>query len=172
MDLPTFETERLLLRPYTLDDAEVAFAVNCDPEVSKYSGDGGVKTREEMGVILRDHVIADYAKYGYGRYAVVLKESAEYIGFSGLKYLADVDSVDMGYRFAKKIWGQGIATESCRPFLEFAFQTLGLKKLIGVVMPENTGSVRVLEKLGFSLERQFVEDGVDWRQYQLRNNDG
>ena len=68
MGLPEFETERLILRPYCMADVDAAYAVNLDPEVSKYTGDGGPKTRDEMTAILREHVIADYAKYGYGRW--------------------------------------------------------------------------------------------------------
>ena len=87
MELPQFETERLILRPYTMDDADSAYEVNRDPEVSRYTGDGGPKTRDEMLTILRDHVIADYQRHGYGRYVVNHKENNENIGFSGLKYL-------------------------------------------------------------------------------------
>jgi len=169
MELPQFETERLILRPYTLDDVDSAYEVNRDPEVSRYTGDGGPKTRDEMLTILRDHVIADYQRHGYGRYVVIHKENNENIGFSGLKYLTEHDEVDIGYRFAKKMWGKGIATESCRPFLDYGFHTLKLKKIVGLVVPENAGSIRVLKKLGFSLERQFVEDGEDVLQYALLN---
>ena len=150
-----------------MDDVDGAYAVNRDPEVSKYTGDGGPKSRDEMVTILSEHVIADYQKNGYGRYAVIHKESGEYIGFSGLKYLPEKDEVDLGYRFAKKYWGQGIATESCRPFLEYGFKTLKLDKIIAMVLPDNLGSERVLEKLGFSFEKRFTEDDVEVVQFAL-----
>ena len=170
-ELPVFETERLLLRPYTMDDVESSYQVNRDPEVSRYTGDGGPKTREEMATILRDHVLADYQKHGYGRYLVFHKEAEQNIGFSGLKYLPEEDEVDIGYRFAKKFWGQGIATESCHPFLAYGFEVLQLPSIIGMVLPDNKGSIRVLEKLGFTFERDFMEDGEKVLTYRLLATD-
>ena len=150
-----------------MDDVDGAYAVNRDPEVSNYMGDGGPKSREEMATILRKHVIGDYQKHGYGRYVVIHKDSGENIGFSGLKYLPEKDEVDLGYRFAKKYWGQGIATESCRPFLEYGFETLKLEKIMAMFLPANVGSGRVLEKLGFSFEKRFIEDGEEVVQFAL-----
>ena len=171
MNLPLFETKRLLIRPYTMNDVDEAYEVNRDPEISRYTGDGGPKSREEIETILRDRVLADYEKHGYGRYAVIHKESQENIGFSGLKYLPEMNEVDLGYRFAKKYWGRGIATESCHPFLAFGFNSLNLKRIIGMVLPENIASSHVLEKLGFSFEKKFLEDEQEVLQYVLKRTD-
>ena len=162
-----FETDRLLLRPFIMGDVDDAYRLNLDPEVSRYTGDGGPKTREEMEAILRDDVLGDYQKHGFGRSAVIYKETGEFIGFSGLKYLSETDEVDIGYRFARKFWGKGIATESCRPFLDFGFNTLGLTKICAMLLPENTGSRRVLEKLGFIFLENFMEDGGEVAKYIL-----
>jgi ribosomal-protein-alanine N-acetyltransferase len=159
------ETERLLMRPYTLDDIEAAFQVNLDKAVSKYTGDGGVKTRKEIQQIIESTTMADYEKYGFGRLAVIYKPDNKYIGFSGLKYLPEFDMVDIGYRFASAYWGMGIATESARPFIPYGFEHLNLREIVGFVMPENKASANVLKKLGFHLEGLFDYDGEMVEKY-------
>lgn len=70
------------------------------------------------------------------------------IGFSGLKYLPELEAVDVGYRFVLDVWGQGLATESGRACLAFGFDVLGLDEILALVLPGNVASVRVLDKLG------------------------
>ena len=83
----------------------------------------------------------------------------EFIGFAGLKYLDDMDEVDLGYRFAKEYWGKGIATEAAKACVDYGFNKLGLSRIIAMVLPQNKGSIRVLEKLNFKFEKEMVEDG-------------
>ena len=163
------ETERLLLRPYTVNDIEAAYQMNLDPEVSRYTGDGGVHSLEEIDTIIRTHVLGDYQKHGFGRMAVVWKETNEYIGFSGLKYLPEFDAVDIGYRFKSAFWGKGIATEANLPFIDYGFKTLKLNKIIGMAFPENKASVRVLEKLGLRFKKWIEEDGETLAWYEIQN---
>ena len=161
------ETERLTLRRHTIDDVEGAYQVNLDPKVSKYTGDGGVKTREEIRHILQTTSLADYEKYGFGRMAVIYKPENKYIGFCGLKYLEDLKTVDIGYRFASDYWGKGIATESARPFIKYGFETLKLPEIIGLVMPENKASSNVLIKLGLQFVETFDYDGELVEKYVI-----
>ena len=74
------------------------------------------------------------------------KANQEYIGFTGLKYLEDLKEVDLGYRFKKAYWGQGLATESCRPFLKYGFEKLGLNKIVGMTHPEKYSIFECIEK--------------------------
>ena len=162
------ETERLLIRPFTIHDIESAYEMNLDQEVSKYTGDGGVVSKTEMERRIKEDVIGDYEKYGFGRLAVVLKEENKFIGFAGLKYLDDLKEVDLGYRFMSKYWGKGFATESAKACIELGFKTLDLNKLIAMVLPENLASIRVLEKLKFSYEREIMEDNLLAKLYSLQ----
>jgi RimJ/RimL family protein N-acetyltransferase len=161
------ETDRLLIRPFTMDDIEPAHAMNLDTEVSKYTGDGGVVSLKETERRIIQDVLGDYRKHGYGRLAVVLKKENIFIGFTGLKYLEDMDEVDLGYRFMSKYWGQGIATEAARACVKFGFEAMELKKIIAMVLPENLGSIRVLEKLNFEYEKDIIEDDLLAHQYSL-----
>ncbi len=148
------ETERLILREFTLDDTPVFHRMVTDRDVTRYTGEGGrTITLDEARQGMIDRPLRDYATRGYGRWATVLKATNEVIGFAGLKYLDDVQDVDLGYRFFKEFWGRGLATEASRAVVEYGFGPLQLKKIIGIADRENVASIRVLEKLGFTWEK-------------------
>jgi RimJ/RimL family protein N-acetyltransferase len=163
-----FETDRLLLREYMEEDAEAFFKLNTDPQVIRFVPDKPLLNVEQARQILLDHPIADYRKYGFGRGACILKSTGEQIGFAGLKYLEELGEVDVAYRLLPKYWGQGLATEAALASVRFGFADLGLKSaagrirrvrtIIGLVMPENIASARVLEKIGL----RFVETVTFW----------
>lgn len=161
------ETERLLIRPFKTEDIEPSYIMNLDAEVSKYTGDGGIVSKEEIERRIVENVFGDYEKHGFGRLAVELKEENKFIGFTGLKYLEDMNEVDLGYRFMKEYWGKGIATESAEACVDLGFNTLGLKRMIALILPENTGSIRVIEKLNFEFEKEIIEDNQLVKVYSL-----
>ena len=167
--LETIETERLILRPFNLNDIEPSYELNLDPEITRYTNDGGVKSYETIKYLIQDVVMGDYEKHGFGRFAVDLKDNNEFIGFTGLKYIPELDEVDLGYRFKRKYWGMGIATESGIASLKFGFETLDLKEIIAMALPGNIGSIRVLEKLNFHLTEQFEEENILINKYLLKN---
>lgn len=152
------ETERLLLREFVEEDAEAFFTLNSHPEVIRYVPDKPLLDVEHARQLLVDHPIADYRKHGFGRGACILKSTGEQIGFAGLKYLEELGEVDVAYRLLPPYWGQGLATEAALASVRFGFAHLGLKQIIGLVMPENIASARVLEKTGL----RYVETVTFW----------
>ena len=142
------ETDRLLLRQYVEEDAEAFFRLNTDPDVLRFVPDQPLLSVEQARQLLIDHPIADYRKHGFGRGPCILKSTGEQIGFAGLKYLEELGEVDVAYRLLPAYWGQGLATEAARASVRYGFAELGLRRIIGLVMPENTASARVLEKAG------------------------
>jgi ribosomal-protein-alanine N-acetyltransferase len=165
----TIESDRILLRPFIRDDFEASYQINLDPEVTRYTHEGKPKTREETFKMLEYRVFGDYATNGFGRFAVIWKETNEFIGFSGLKYMADMGFTDLGYRFRRDFWGKGIATETGKMSLEFGFNELKLENIKGLFLPGNIASKNVLEKLGFTYEKEFLEDTELIHQYELTN---
>ena len=154
------ETDRLLLREYVEDDAEAFFRLNSNPEVSRFVPDQPLLSVEQARQILVERPIADYRNHGFGRGACILKSTGEQIGMAGLKYLAELGEVDVAYRIMPTHWGQGLATEVALASVRFGFAQLGLKRIIGLVMPENIASARVLEKTGL----RYVETATFWGQ--------
>lgn len=130
------------------------FDLNSNPLVQKYTGDSLVTTKEQAEEILHNIVLKDYKIYGYGRFAVIYKPDQKLIGFTGIKYLPEANGEsDLGYRFLPEYWGKGIATESSKMSLKFAFNKLKLKQIFGFVELENSASKNVLLKVGFKLDK-------------------
>ena len=161
------ETERLGMRPYHPDDAEAFLALCSDPEVMRYiPGEATPNTLDAMRQMLADY--PDYEKHGFGRWSCILKESGRFIGFTGLKLLEDFDGeVDLGYRFFREFWGRGIATEAGLESLRYGFEVLDLQRIIGITLPENIASRRVLAKCGMSFERFTNFDGHEVAVYAV-----
>ncbi len=146
------ETERLLLREITLDDKEELFKLHSNPEVQKYTGEPAVKSIEEIKKAIRTR-ISNYKKYGFGRWATILKSGMQFVGWAGLAYLPEFDEIDLGYRFLPKYWGSGIATEASHAILTYGFDQLELKKIVAIAMKENKASIRVMEKIGMEFDK-------------------
>ena len=147
------ETERLLVREFIEDDAEWFFRLNTDPEVLRFVPDKALETVEQARQILIDHPMADYRKHGFGRGACILKSTGENIGFAGLKYLEELGEVDVAYRLMPAYWGQGLATEAALASVRYGFADLGLKRIIGLAMPENIASIASWKKPGCALSK-------------------
>lgn len=156
----TIETERLLLRAFTADDAEAYYPLCVIPEVIRYVGNQPMSSVEAVRASLLDGPIRDYAKYGFGRFAVIWKETGQLLGFSGLKYLPQFAEVELGYRLLPEFWGKGLASEAGRASIDFARDALNVTKLIALVHPENQGSANVVRKLGFTVEKQVRMDSI------------
>ncbi len=164
------ETERLILRAHCMDDIDRCVLMNQNPEVAEFVGYGMTFTRESMKKLLEETTFADYKKYGYGRLAVVDKTNNLFIGFSGLKYIPELDEVELGYRFFREYWGKGIATEAGKASIQFGKEHLGLKRIIGLVNPDNIASIRVLEKLGFQYEKNvlYIDEEADLYALEIK----
>ncbi len=145
------ETARLRLRPFTRDDLDALIALRSDAEVVKYIG-GAMQTPEFVEKRLSFY-ISCYAKYGFGMSAVALKSDGRLIGSCGLQPLEDSGEIEIGYAFDKPYWRQGFAFESAAAWLKYGFERAGLERIVAVCEPENTGSWRVMEKLGMRYER-------------------
>ncbi|MCA1928568.1 GNAT family N-acetyltransferase, partial [Rheinheimera sp.] len=145
------ETPRLVLRAFTLDDVDAMYQLMTVPDVIRYVGNKPAQSKQDTLDYLQQHPLRDYQVYGYGRFACVWKATGQVIGFSGIKYLEEIQETELGYRFLPEYWGKGLATEAGHAVIQFA-QGLGLSRLVAVIHPDNQGSKQVAVKLGFSLE--------------------
>ena len=136
------ETPRLILREYTEDDAEDFFRLNSNPDVMRYVPDEPIQNVENARAILVSHPMTDYRERGFGRCACILKATGENIGLCGLKYLKEIDDVDLGFRFLPAQWGKGLATEAAKACVDYGFDQLGLDHILGFAEEENHASIR------------------------------
>jgi len=161
------ETARLNLRLFTPDDVHAMYVLGSDPEVIRYAEAAPVRDHREAREKLEAGPLADYAKYGYGRFAVELRETGEVIGFCGIKYIPEIGLNEIGYRFLKTCWGRGLGTEAARVCVDFARDDLKIGKLVALIMPENLASIRVAEKLGMRRGPLITIYGVEALQYEM-----
>jgi len=136
-------TERLVLRPPTLDDAEACHAIYLDAEEVWY---GAPRSSFEENRAKLERQMAHFEEHGYGMCTVEL--GGESIGAAGLQHLEGGPEVEVGYRFLKEHWGQGYATEAARASIDFGFDEIGLERIVAVALETNVASRRVLEKSG------------------------
>jgi [ribosomal protein S5]-alanine N-acetyltransferase len=159
------ETDRLLLREFDEADALAYYSLGSDPLITRYTGAPPLTSLEQALEVLRSNPLADYQRRGFGRWACVLRQSGAVIGFAGLKWLDELQEVDLGYRLLPAYWGRGLATEASQAALNYGLRHLKLQRVIGLVDPANLASVRVLEKLGMTRTGMLEYRGDQVLQY-------
>jgi RimJ/RimL family protein N-acetyltransferase len=160
------QTGRLLLREMTEADAQHLVRLGQNPNVTKYLPDPPLAGVEEAVRILETVVFPQYANR-IGRWAVILRDTGEFIGWCGLKYYADVNEYDLGYRYFEEHWGRGYATEAAQAVLRYGIERLRGARIVGKAMVGNARSRRVLEKVGLAFESYAVEDCGEVAVYSL-----
>lgn len=163
------QSARLNFREMHISHAMGMFELNQDPIVNQFTGDGPFESVKAAQDFIKNY--PDFKVNGYGRWSLFLKESDEYIGFCGLKKHAENGEVDLGYRLKRAVWGQGLATEAAAFSLNYGFQTLKLKRIIGRAHRDNSASIHILKKLGMQWIETFEEDGQPWVLYAIHADD-
>ncbi|MBR5712303.1 MAG: GNAT family N-acetyltransferase [Lachnospiraceae bacterium] len=141
------ETERLVLRTVTEDDAEAVFKWASDLEVNRYMIYAPHPNVESTREWLRSRDIDGKDEYDLG---FVLKETGELIGQGGLFYHEDLDAWSVGYNLRREYWGQGLVPEAMRAIIDCVAKEKGIKTLVGEFAKDNSKSRRVMEKLGMT----------------------
>ena len=171
----TFETKRLLLRPLELSDADAMFAMDSHPEVHKYLWQTPMKEIAETIKII-EYVQRQYQTHNIGRFATLIKETGEFIGWTGIKFVDDhvengnTNFFDYGYRLDPKFWNNGYATEATAFWLEYGINQMNVENINAYTHAQNGASNRVLEKAGMQFREDYPDkDGVTWKWWQLQN---
>ncbi|MBC8074548.1 MAG: GNAT family N-acetyltransferase [Chloroflexales bacterium] len=155
---PVLETERLVLRAVTPDDANAMFRIMSDPRVVRYFGVPPMKAPQEATERIAN-MLASFAEQSGVRWAITRRGSTELLGTCGFwRLIKPHFRAEIGYELAPKAWGQGIIPEAAGAALAFGFTTMGLHSVEAQIDPANSGSRRVLEKLGFVQEGYFREN--------------
>jgi len=160
------ETKRLFLRELNVNDAESFYRLNLDKDVLKYTGDEPFESIENSKEFLEKY--NHYEKYGFGRWAVINKENGKFLGWCGLKFTEIRNEYDIGFRFFKKYWNKGYATESAKSCIDYGINKLQLTEILGRTMKENQASIRVLEKIGLEYNRNFDFEGNEGVIYKTK----
>ncbi|MEH1934495.1 MAG: GNAT family N-acetyltransferase [Nostoc sp.] len=179
------ETERLILRQFTEDDADNLFELDSDPEVVRLTTDAGQPPEYK---IIQTEILptyfAHYEKYdGYGCWAAIEKLSKAFIGWFSFEpivhssyfdpALANANDIQLGYRLRKAAWGKGYATEGSKALIFKGFSELETQDVLAVALAENLASIRVMEKVGLKLKKRFIydENSQEVVLYTLKKDD-
>ncbi len=171
-----FESERLLYRPFELSDAQDLFTMDANPIVHKYLWQKpSIHMDESLQII--NYLLKQYNENGIGRYATILKETGEFIGWTGIKYINDhvengqTNFYDYGYRLNEPFWNKGYATEATAFWLDHGFNTMKITTMNAYTHAENGASNHILRKAGFQeIETYSNADNVAWKWWQFENN--
>jgi len=159
-ETPRIHTERLVLRRWDVDRDLDAYAAICaDPEVMRYIGDGSVATRAECAERL-EQFETTWRERGFGLFALERRDTGELIGNTGLAvpdFLPEIlPAVEIGWRLGRAHWRQGFATEAARAALAFAWDPVGLDRVVSIHAVGNDPSGNVMQKIGMHLDRETV----------------
>lgn len=151
------QSERLILRPAAASDIDALFRIYGDPATNMFNPAGPHANIEHSRQVL-DGWLEHLQHYGFGNWAISLRENPTHvIGFGGLRIVEYPDCTvnNLGYRFATEAWGKGFATEFSLLAIDYAFNTLKLEELVGVVRKNHLASQKVLQKCGLTLMREI-----------------
>ena len=155
--MPEIETSRLLLRMFKPDDLEDLSRIYADADVMKFLS-GHPLTREEAASWL-NYFLSGWEEYGFGWWAVVLKESGALIGHCGLQFINVTPEVEVTYGLATAYWRKGLASETARACLRYGFEQLKLGRIYGLADVGNIWSHRVMERVGMSYDKtEYYKD--------------
>ena len=156
VSLRVLETERLVLRRMTGDDAGFILKLLNEPSFLEYIGDKGVRTLADAHEYIQNGPMASYERFGFGLYLVVLKEGEIPIGMCGLLKRETLADVDVGFAFLPAFWSKGYAYESASAVMAYGRSALGIGRIVAITAPDNESSIRLLEKMGLKFERQMA----------------
>ncbi|MCB8927665.1 MAG: GNAT family N-acetyltransferase [Ardenticatenaceae bacterium] len=168
--IPTIETERLRLRPFTLEDAPTMHQILNGPDVLKYFPGPQTVTEAQVERMI-NRILAHWQEHGYGLWAVEERTTGALLGRCGLQLITETNEVEIDFILDPACWGQGFATEAGLASLKFGFEQLNLAEVVGIVHPENLASQRVLQKLGMQFAAATEYFGMAVHRYVITGTD-
>ena len=162
------ETERLFIRQFRLSDAGFIEQLLNSPGWLQYIGDRNIRTEEDAIAYLSNGPIKSYETNGFGISMVVQKDGEIPVGACGLLKRDYLEDADLGFAFMPEFMGKGYGFESASAILHHAQNELNIKRVLAFTVPNNTPSINLLKKLGFSFERTFKIPGDEEELFLFR----
>lgn len=153
MGVKVLETDRLILRRLSVEDAKFILELLNDPSFLRFIGDKKVRSLDDARSYILSGPIASYERFGFGLFLTELRERSVPIGICGLLKRDTLEDVDIGFAFLPEFCGQGFGFESAKATMTYGKDVIGLKRIVAITSPDNDASIALLEKLGFTFER-------------------
>lgn len=169
MTYKTFETERLILRPTTPEDARLVYEIFNTPKFKEFIGERNVSNEEDALKYLEEKTFPQIERLGYGNYTVILKDNGAKIGNCGLYDREGLKGVDIGFSYLPEYYGKGYGYEAAVVLRDAAFQEFGLEEIGAITTKENIVSQKLIEKLGLKFIRiiNIPNDPEDLLYYRI-----
>lgn len=148
-----YETERLILRPMSLEDGEFIFDLYNRPKFIQFIGDRNLKTVSDAENYIKNRFLPQFEKLGYGNYLMVTKEGNLKIGGVGIFEREGLDVVDIGFSLLDEFEGKGYAYEAAIKVKSIGMDDFGLKKISAITTKNNFSSQKLIEKLGLKFQK-------------------
>lgn len=168
--MPEIETERLRMRPHRKEDADDHLAIVGDPEFRRHFPDNFRPTRDGVLVGL-GRFIEHWYQFGFGVWALELRDGGRLAGYCGLRRLKPDDEVELLYGLHRDFWRKGFAGEAALASLRFGFEEMGFGRIMAITMPSNAPSRRVLERCGLRHEKDAAYFGIECVYYAINRED-
>jgi len=159
--LTVLETDRLLLRWLTIDDAPFILELVNEPAFLRFIGDREVKTLKDARAYILNGPVESYDRYGFGLYWTGLKEDETPVGICGLSKREFLEDVDIGFAFLQRYWANGYGFESATAVMAYARDILGLNRIVAITAADNDRSLALLQKLGLEFEKMVRFPGEE-----------
>ncbi|MFT3823228.1 MAG: GNAT family N-acetyltransferase [Chitinophagaceae bacterium] len=163
-----FETERLLVRRFTLEDTELFHRLNSEEAIIRYIRPA--KSRQENDTFLQDNLHIYQQTPAYGRWAMLLKQTGEMVGTFAVFPLDNTEEIQLGYALFPEHWGQGFATESTQGGITYVFEQLKLPYVVAVTEAANIASQKVLLNTGFAENSTYERGGKQLKKFIKHNS--
>lgn len=164
----SYETDRLILKPAEVQDADFFLELYNMPSFIQYIGDRNLRTKEDAENYIKSRFIPQIEKLGFGNYVVILKEDHTKIGAVGIFEREGLDVLDIGFSFLEKYEGKGYAYESANKLKEVAAIDFGVHKISAITTKDNFSSQKLIERLGLKFQKMVTipEDVVELMYYE------
>ena len=165
------ETERLILREILPTDVDGFFEMDSDPDVHLYVGNEPLQTKQQAAGAI-EFIRKQYITNGIGRWAVIDKTTNEFLGWAGLKLITEPinnhnNFLDLGYRFIKKHWGKGYASEAATASVAYAFNEMQANEVYAHAHSENGASNKILTRTGLTFIESFTHQNILCNWYKI-----
>ncbi len=154
--MKSYETERLILKPAEVQDADFFLELYNMPSFIQYIGDRNLRTKEDAENYIKNRFLPQIEKLGFGNYVVILKEDNSKIGAVGIFEREGLDVLDIGFSFLPNYEGKGFAYESANKLKEVAATDFGVQKISAITTKDNFSSQKLIEKLGLKFQKMVT----------------
>jgi len=167
----TFETERLMLKSTSEEDAAFLYELMNCPKWIKYIGDRNIHTIDNAKEYIKDKMTPQLERLGYANYTLIRKSDYKKIGTCGLYDRKGINGIDIGFAFLPEYEKKGYAFEAADKIKNVAFQLFGIKELSAITLKDNSASQKLLEKIGLKLTgtTTLPNDNVELLLYNIKN---